>query len=91
MATGGMGWTPDWVQEALLEHITGTTPFAAPASHWLALGTGAPAETDRTSWASELSGSGYQRQAIEFSPPRPAATCCIGPNTWRRWKVRRRW
>lgn len=69
MSIGPMGWTPDWVQEALLNHITGMATFSAPANHWLALGTAPPSETDRTSWANELSGNGYQRKAIDFSAP----------------------
>jgi hypothetical protein len=70
MSIGPMGWTPDWVQEALLKHITGMATFSAPANHWLALGTSPPAETARTSWTNELSGNGYQRKAIDFSAPK---------------------
>lgn len=53
----------DYLENAFLDHFTGTTSTTAPAAVYLGLST---ASMNDDNSGTELSGSGYARQAITF-------------------------
>jgi hypothetical protein len=79
MPVGPEGSTPNYMEEALLKHVTGVAAYSPHSTLWLALGTSPPQESDRYSWSNELSGGGYQRQQIEFTPAKTSisSTDCV--------------
>jgi hypothetical protein len=64
----------DYLENAFLEHFTGTTSTSAPAAVYLGLSTASMNDDDS---GTELSGSGYARQAITFAA---AASASIATN-----------
>jgi len=53
----------DYLENAFLDHFTGTTSTTAPTAVYLGLSTASMNDDDS---GTELSGSGYARQAITF-------------------------
>ena len=53
----------DYLENAFLDHFTGTTSTTAPSAVYLGLSTASMNDDDS---GTELSGSGYARQAITF-------------------------
>ena len=64
----------DYLENAFLEHFTGTTSTTMPAAVYLGLST---ASMNDDNSGTELSGSGYARQAITFAA---AASASIATN-----------
>lgn len=64
----------DYLENAFLNHFTGTTSTSAPAAVYLGLST---ASMNDDNSGTELSGSGYARQAITFAS---AASASIASN-----------
>lgn len=64
----------DYLENAFLDHFTGTTSTSAPAAIYLGLSTASMNDDDS---GTELSGSGYARQAITFAA---AASASISNN-----------
>lgn len=64
----------DYLENAFLDHFTGTTSTSAPAAVYLGLST---ASMNDDNSGTELSGSGYARQAITFAS---AASASIASN-----------
>lgn len=56
----------DYLEAALLNHVLRNTPYAQPATVYLALYTAAPSDAGG---GTEVSGGGYARQAITFGAP----------------------
>lgn len=54
----------DYLEDALLKHVFTNTAYTSPSAVYLGLFTVAPTDTGG---GTELSGSGYARQAITFS------------------------
>jgi len=54
----------DYLENAFLDHFTGTTSTTAPSAIYLGLSTGSMNDDDS---GTELSGNGYTRQAITFA------------------------
>lgn len=54
----------DYLEDKLLKHVFTNTSFTSPSSLYLALYTVAPSDTGG---GTELSGSGYTREAVTFS------------------------
>lgn len=65
----------DYLENAFLDHFTGTTSTSAPAAVYLGLSTASMNDDDS---GTELSGSGYARQAITFAA---AASASISTNS----------
>jgi len=64
----------DYLENSFLDHFTGTTSTTAPAAVYLGLST---ASMNDDNSGTELSGSGYARQAITFAS---AASASISNN-----------
>lgn len=64
----------DYLENAFLDHFTGTTSTTMPAAVYLGLSTASMNDDDS---GTELSGSGYARQAITFAA---AASASISNN-----------
>ena len=54
----------DYLEDAFLDHFTGTTSTTMPSAIYLGLSTGSMGDDDS---GTELSGNGYARQAITFA------------------------
>lgn len=54
----------DYLENALLDHVLGTVEFTMPTQLYLALFTAAPGEAGG---GTEVAGSGYGREAIDFA------------------------
>lgn len=54
----------DYLEDKLLKHVFTNTSYTSPSSLYLALYTVAPSDTGG---GTELSGSGYTREAVTFS------------------------
>ena len=64
----------DYLENAFLDHFTGTTSTSAPAAVYIGLST---ASMNDDNSGTELSGSGYAREAITFAA---AASASISNN-----------
>lgn len=60
------GAMSDYLEAALLDHVLRGVVYAPPAALYLALFTVPPGETGG---GTEVSGGGYARQAVSFTPP----------------------
>lgn len=56
----------DYLENALLSHVFRNTPLASPSAVYLALYTASPSDA---AGGTEVSGSGYSRQAVTFGAP----------------------
>lgn len=59
-----MSQMSNYLENKALDHVLGTTSFTAPAAVYIALYTASPTDADS---GTEVSGSGYARQACAFS------------------------
>lgn len=55
----------DYLEKALLDHVLGGAEYASPDNIFVALFTTAPSDSGG---GTEVSGSGYSREVVEFSP-----------------------
>jgi len=55
------------IASAILDHITGNTPYTPPATLYMALSTGVQVSLDGT-LTNEVSGTGYARKVVTFDP-----------------------
>ena len=77
----------DYLENAVLDHTLGTTPYTQPTAY-IALYTVAP--TDSTAGTEVSAGLGYTRQAVTFGAASGgtasnSAQITIGPNTTTNW------
>lgn len=78
----------DYLENALINHISNNAVYTAPATLYVALYTTAP--TDSTAGVEVLSGRGYARQTVTLAAASGGATSntntiSFGPNTAANW------
>jgi len=62
----------DYLENALLDHVLRNTALASPTTVYLALFDASP--TDTGAGGTEITGTGYSRQAVTFAAPVDGAT-----------------
>ena len=60
-----MAAASDYLENKLLDHSLGTTPFTSPGTVYVGLHTGSPLDDD--SGANEVTGGGYLRKTAAFA------------------------